>query len=124
MGIEKHMYELTYIVNSVLSDDQIKDLVQKVTQYIAEGGGEIVEVDEWGSRRLAYPLQKKRNGYYVNMYFRAPGTYIARIERALEIDDNILRYLTLRMDPKMVRAYTEQVKRTVLPPLPVIPDND
>lgn len=124
MGIEKHMYELTYIVNSVLSDDQIKDLVQKVTQYIAEGGGEIVEVDEWGSRRLAYPLQKKRNGYYVNMYFRAPGTYIARIERALEIDDNILRYLTLRMDPKMVRAYKDQVKRTVLPPLPVIPDND
>ena len=111
MGIEKHMYELTYIVNSVLGDDQIKDLVQKVTQYIAEGGGEIAEVDEWGSRRLAYPLQKKRNGYYVNMYFKAPGSYIARIERALEIDDNILRYMTLRMDAKMIRHY-EETRRT------------
>ena len=116
MGIEKHMYELTYIVNSVLGDDQIKDLVQKVTQYIAEGGGEIIEVDEWGSRRLAYPLQKKRNGYYVNMYFRAPGTYIARIERALEIDDNILRYMTLRMDPKMIRHYESRQKTAVAVP--------
>ncbi len=124
MGIEKHMYELTYIVNSVLSEEQIKDVVQKVTQYIAEGGGEIVEVDEWGSRRLAYPLQKKRNGYYVNMFFRAPGNYIARIERTLEIDDNILRYLTLRMDAKMERAFKDGKKRTVLPPLPVNRDND
>lgn len=111
MGIDKNMYELTYIVNAVLSDDQIKDIVQRVTQYIAEGGGEIAEVDEWGSRRLAYPLQKKRNGYYVNMYFRAPGAFIPRLERALEIDDNILRYLTLRLDSKMQRHYEERSKQ-------------
>jgi small subunit ribosomal protein S6 len=108
MGIEKNTYELTYIVNAVLSEEQIKDLVQRVTLYISEGGGEVIEVDEWGSRRLAYPLQKKRNGYYVNMYFRATGSFISRMERTLEIDDNILRYLTLRMDAKMLRAYEER----------------
>ena len=105
MSETKNMYELTYIINSVVSDDNIKDLVKRVTTYVEENGGDVVEVDEWGSRRLAFPLQKKRNGYYVNMYFNAPGEIIQKLERALEIDDNILRYLTLRMDAKMIRHY-------------------
>ena len=113
MAIQKNTYELTYIVNSVLSEDQIKDLVDRVTEYVKEGGSEIIEVDVWGSRRLAYPIQKKRNGFYVNMYFRAPGSFIARLERALEIDDNILRYLTLKLDPKMIRHYEEQKNKKV-----------
>lgn len=105
MASNKHTYELTYIVNSVISDEQVKDMVSRVTAYVKENAGEIIEVDEWGARRLAFPIQKKRNGYYVNMYFKAPGELIPRLERAMEIDDNILRYLTLRMDPKMVRHY-------------------
>ena len=108
MSVEKNTYELTYIVNAVISDDQIKDLIRRVTAYVSDSGGEIIEVEEWGSRRLAFPIQKKRNGYYVNMYFRATGTMIARMERALEIDDNILRYLTLKMDAKMIRHYEKR----------------
>ena len=105
MASNKNTYELTYIVNSVISDEQVKDMVTRVTAYVKENGGDIIEVDEWGARRLAFPIQKKRNGYYVNMYFQAPGEMIPRLERVMEIDDNILRYLTLRMDPKMVRHY-------------------
>ena len=111
MATKQNSYELTYIVNSVLSDEQVKDLVSRVTAYISEAGGEIIEVDEWGQRRLAYPIQKKRNGYYVNMYFRSSGTMIPRLERALEIDDNVLRYMTLRMDAKMIRHYEESKTR-------------
>lgn len=113
MSVAKHTYELTYIINAVISDDQIKNLVKRVSTNISESGGEILEVEEWGSRRLAYPIQKKRNGYYVNMYFRAAGSMIMRLERALEIDDNILRYLTLRMDAKMIRHY--ESKKSVIP---------
>jgi len=105
MATNKNTYELTYIVNSVISDEQVKDMVSRITAYVTENEGDIIEVDEWGARRLAFPIQKKRNGYYVNMYFTAPGDMIPRLERTLEIDDNILRYLTLRMDPKMVRHY-------------------
>lgn len=105
MASNKHTYELTYIVNSVISDEQVKDMVSRVTAYVTENAGEIIEVDEWGARRLAFPIQKKRNGYYVNMYFKASGELIPRLERAMEIDDNILRYLSLRMDSKMVRHY-------------------
>lgn len=112
MAENKHMYELTYIINSVISDDQVKDLVSRVSKFVEENDGELVEVDEWGTRRLAFPIQKKRNGYYVDMYFKAPGAIVPKLERALEIDDNILRYLTLRMDAKMIRHYeTSKVKR-------------
>ena len=111
MATTQNTYELTYIVNSVISDEQVKDLVSRVTAYIAESGGDIIEVDEWGQRRLAYPIQKKRNGYYVNMYFRSAGTMVPRLERTLEIDDNVLRYMTLRMDPKMIRHYEESKTR-------------
>lgn len=102
-------YELCYILNAVLNEEQTKDLVERVNKYITENGGEVLDVDEWGSRRLAYPIEKKRNGYYVNMHFKAPGALIVKLERAMEINDNILRYLTLRLDAKMLRHY-EQTK--------------
>lgn len=124
MAIAKNTYELTYIVNSVLSEEQIKDLVERVTVYIKEGGSDILDVDVWGSRRLGYPIQKKRNGFYVNMYFRAPGAFIGRLERALEIDDNILRYLTLKLDPKMIRHFEAQKsKRAEAPAAETTEDN-
>jgi len=104
MAAEKNAYEFTYIINAVLSDEQIKAVVERINKLIKENGGEIKDIEEWGSRRLAYPINKKRNGYYVNMYLDAPGEIIVRLERALEIDDDILRYLTLRMDAKMIRS--------------------
>lgn len=108
MAKPSYTYELTYIVNAALGDEQIKDLVARVNKYITDHDGEILECDEWGNRRLAFPLRKKRNGYYVNLVFTAPGDIIPRLERSLEIDDNVLRYLTLRLDAKMLRAFEKQ----------------
>lgn len=108
MATSLNIYELTFVVNAVLNEDLIKEHVKRVVSSIKESGGEIIEVDEWGSRRLAYPINKKRNGHYVNVYFRAHGSSIQRMERAMEIDENILRYLTIRMDAKMLRHYENQ----------------
>ena len=108
---ELNTYELTYIINSVLNDEQIKEIVAQVNALVEENGGELVEVDEWGSRRLAYPISKRRNGYYVNAYVRLPGEGVVRLERALEITENILRYLTLRMDSKMIRHREKRKSR-------------
>ena len=101
----QNTYELTYIINGVLNDDQIRGLINRVRKFIEENDGEIIELDEWGTRRLAYQINKKRNGFYVNLIFKAEGSLIGRLERALEIEDDILRYLTLKMDPKMIRHY-------------------
>ena len=104
-------YELTYIINPVISDDHTKNLVRRVNKLVEENGGSVLEVDEWGNNRMAYPIQKKRSGYYVNMYFKAPGELIGQLERTLRIEDNILRSLTLKMDAKMQRHYNKQKKQ-------------
>lgn len=111
MAATKNMYEFTYIITPVLTEEQIKDTVSRVNKYIEGNGGTVLEVDEWGSRRLAYQINKKRNGYYVNLYFEAPGDIVIRLERSMEIDDNILRYLTLRMDKKMIQHYQQRTSK-------------
>ena len=115
MTATKNRYEFTYIITPVLTEEQIKDTIKRVNKTVESNGGSIIEVDEWGSQRLAYQINKKRNGYYVNMYFDAPGEIVTRLERAMEIDDNILRYLTLRMDKKMIQHYEQRKKQA--PPI-------
>ncbi|NBC87571.1 MAG: 30S ribosomal protein S6 [Bacteroidetes bacterium] len=111
MASSKNQYELTYVISGVVKQNQIDDIVRSITQYVEGNGGEIIEVDEWGNQRLAYEIDKKRSGYYVNMYFRAPGDLIPKVERQMQINDDILRYLSLRMDAKMIRHYEKQKKR-------------
>lgn len=101
-------YELTYIINPVISDDQTKSIVRKVNKYVEENGGSVLEVDEWGNQRLAYRIDKKRNGYYVNMYFKSPGDLTEGLERHLRLEDNVLRWLTLKMDAKMQRHFKKK----------------
>ncbi len=105
---DRAMYELMYVVNTVLNDEQVKDIVGRVTAYIRESGGDIVETEEKGSQRLAYPIEKKRNGYYVLVHFRADGDFIERFDRALRINDDIMRHLILRYDAKMKRHFEKQ----------------
>jgi small subunit ribosomal protein S6 len=108
MAQSKNQYELTYVISGVVKQNQVDDIVRKVTQFVKDNGGDVLEVDEWGNQRLAYEIDKKRSGYYVNMYFRAPGDLIPKLERQLKINDDVLRFLTLRMDAKMQRHYEKQ----------------
>ena len=112
--MSKNKYELTYIVNPVLEEEQFKAAVEKVNDIIKKNGGTINEVDEWGLRKFAYEMDKKNNGYYVNMYFEAPATAIATVERYMRIEDDYMRYLTLKYDAKMKR-HRELVKTNSVP---------
>lgn len=108
---DTNQYELTYVISGVLSDQEINKTVKRVNKAVDENGGDIIDVDEWGSQRLAYEIEKKRSGHYVNMYFKAPGSVLPRLERTLVIDDNILRHLVLRMDPTMLRQYNRRQRQ-------------
>ncbi len=112
--MKKYFYEFTYIINPVLEEDKFKETTEKVNKLIEDNGGEIVEVDEWGIKSLAYEINGKSNGYYVNMYFNAPAAAIEVIERNVRINDDIMRYLTLKYDAKMQRHY-ELKKKGELP---------
>lgn len=108
--MKRSFYEITYIINPVLEEEQFKEVVDQVGRLVEANDGELVEVDEWGVQRLAYEIDGKGNGYYVNAYFRAPAEAIEAIERQLRINDHILRYLTLKYDAKMMRYYEQRTK--------------
>lgn len=100
------MYELMYIINPVLNEEQTKDIVQRVTAYLSDNGAAVEQVNEMGSQRLAYPIEKKRNGYYVVVNFRlASPEALPKLDRALRINDDIMRHMLLRYDAKMQRHY-------------------
>jgi len=106
-------YELTYIVTPVLEDEEYKEVVNKVNDTIEQFRGEIEEVDEWGIRKFTYEMDKKSSGYYVNLYFEAPSSRIEQIERQLRINDQIMRFLVLKYDAKMLRHRELQKKNAV-----------
>lgn len=110
-----NMYEFAYVVDGVLSEEKIKDVVRRVGEFVKENGCEIIAVDELGVKRLAYPIKKRNNGYYVFMYINGPGSFIARLERAVEINDQILRFVTLKYDAKMKRHFEKQRSVTAAP---------
>ncbi len=111
--MSRNYYELTYILNPVLEDDQYEEIVDKFTDFIRDNEGEVDEVDEWGIRKFEYEMDNKSSGYYVNAYFTAPGELIEKLERALRIDDHVMRYLTLKYDAKMMRHRDLQRKNAV-----------
>ncbi|MGM0546094.1 MAG: 30S ribosomal protein S6 [Bacteroidota bacterium] len=114
--MSRNYYELTYILNPVLEDDQYEEIVEKFTQLIRDNDGEIDEVDEWGIRKFEFEMDNKSSGYYVNAYFTAPGQLIEKLERALRIDDHVMRYLTLKYDAKMMR-HRELQRKNAVPPV-------
>ena len=100
----KRVYETTFIVNASLDDHQIDAVIEKVKDLITKSGGEIREFVKWGRKRFAYPLRKKNNGFYVVIEFSAPGDVIAKLERHYFLDENILRYLSLVLDKRALKA--------------------
>lgn len=121
--MSKSYYELTYIISPVLEDDQYEQIVGKFTDFIKDNDGEIDEVDEWGIRKFEYEMDSKTSGYYVNTFFDAPGDLIEKLERAMRIDDNIMRYLTLKYDAKMLR-HRELQKKNAVPDIFAFDDED
>ena len=77
-----------------------KELIEKVSGQIAENGGEVEKVDEWGKRRLAYAIDYKTEGYYVLVNFSAKPEVPQEIERLLQINEQVLRYLVIRLEEK------------------------
>ena len=100
-------YEIVIILTPLLSEETAKEAIGKFSKIIADGGAEIVQEDNWGLRKLAYPIQKKTTGYYHLTEFRAPGDLINKLEIELRRDERVLRFLTIALDKHAV-AYNEK----------------
>jgi small subunit ribosomal protein S6 len=100
-------YETVFIVTPVLSESQVKETVKKFRNFLTENGSEIVYEDDWGLRKLAYPIQKKTTGFYHLIEFMAEGELINKLEIQYRRDERIIRFLTFRMDKHAVE-YAEK----------------
>lgn len=91
-------YELALVVNAKIEDEAREAVVEKAKGYVARYGGTVTEVEEWGKKRLAYEVQKMREGFYYFIQFEADATCPAEVERHVRIMDNVMRYLVVKQE--------------------------
>ncbi len=100
-------YETVFILTPVLSDAQTKEAVDKFTQLLKDNGATIVNEENWGLKKLAYPIEKKSTGYYTLVEFDAEPSVIKTLETAFRRDERVMRYLTFRLD-KYAKEYADK----------------
>jgi len=105
-----NQYETVFIATPVLSENQMKEAVQKFKKVITDNGGEIVHEENWGLKKLAYPIQKKSTGFYYLVEFKGEGELVEKLEVQYRRDERIIRFLTFRMD-KYAVEYAEKKRR-------------
>ena len=91
-------YELALVVNAKIEDEAREAVVETAKGYVARYGGTVTEVEEWGKKRLAYEVQKMREGFYYFIQFEADATCPAEVERHVRIMDNVMRYLVVKKE--------------------------
>ncbi|MGH7112125.1 MAG: 30S ribosomal protein S6, partial [Stellaceae bacterium] len=92
------LYENVFIVRQDISGAQVDALTETFAQLVADHGGEVRKREYWGLRNLAYRMRKNRKGHYVLLNLSVPPAAVAELERTMRINEDVLRYLTLRVD--------------------------
>ena len=100
-------YETVFILTPVLSDDQMKEAVEKFKGVLLQNGAEIVNEELWGLKKLAYPIQKKSTGFYCLLEFKGEPTIVKKLDIAFRRDERVIRFLTFRLD-KYAQEYAEK----------------
>lgn len=102
-----NQYETVFIMTPVLSEDQMKETVNKFEKLMLDNGCEIVNRENWGMRKLAYPIAKKTSGFYQLFEFRAEGSFIKELEVQFKRDEKIIRFMTVTLDKHAIQ-YNEK----------------
>ena len=109
-------YENLVIVKPTLTEEEIKNSIAAIEAVITENGGQIVARDEMGMRKLAYPIEKNPRGYFHVVYYTIEPSAIAEIERRFRINEELLRFVTIKYDSKReVKAWNDMVEKTKQP---------
>lgn len=96
--MHRNRYETVFIITPVLSDEQTKDVIKKFKDLLKDKGAAITHEENWGMRKLAYPIQKKSTGFYYLMEFESDPSVILPFETEFRRDERVIRFLTTRMD--------------------------
>lgn len=116
------VYESAVLINAALDDQQIDSILTRIKDLITNNGGEIRELDNWGRKRLAYPVDKSKIGYYAIFRFDAPSDIVAKLERTYTLDEQILRFVTLKLSNDALEQLEKNKTLSVIIKDEVIPD--
>ena len=97
-------YEMMYILRPDLGEEQVDQAIAKYQNILTEQGAEDIEIQHRGKRRLAYEIQRLREGVYIQMNYKAPGSHVAPLERAMRLSEDVIRYLTLKQEVPAVET--------------------
>jgi len=104
-------YETVFILTPVLSDAQVEEAVKKFEDFLTDNGCKIVAKENWGLKKLAYPIQLKKNGFYTLIEFQGEGNIVSELELTFKRDERVIRYLTTKMDKHAIEWAVERRKR-------------
>ncbi|MGB3775318.1 MAG: 30S ribosomal protein S6 [Leeuwenhoekiella sp.] len=104
-------YETVFILNPVLSDDQIKETVKKFEDLLVSKGAKMIAKEDWGLKKLAYAIQNKKSGFYHLFEYQVDGEVLSNLDLELKRDERIMRYLTVKMDKYAVEWAVKRRKR-------------
>jgi len=115
------VYESAVLINAALDDQQIDSILSRIKDLITNNGGQIREIENWGRKRLAYPVEKSKIGYYAIYRFDAPSDIVAKLERIYTLEEQILRFVTLKLSNDALeqleknKALSSTIKDEVIP---------
>ena len=101
-------YELAFILNPEVSEEETRAILDRVEQIVANYGGQIVKVNQWGRRRLAYPIERHRDGLYVFIDMILTPETVFELERTLKVSEVVLRHMVKKRDPKAIQKEREE----------------
>jgi len=108
--MREYYYEMVYILRPTMSDEEIEKGIEKVNSYVERYGGEVLKIDRWGRRQLAYPINDYDKGYYVLEYIRTTKhDFVRNMENFFRINEDVIRFLTFRLKPSEVKELKEKL---------------
>lgn len=102
------LYETMFIARQDMTPDSVNELSKQLASVIADGEGKVVKTDNWGLKTLAYKIQKNKKGYYVLMNIDAPAPAVLEMERQIRLNEDVLRYMTIRVEEFAEETSTEE----------------
>lgn len=105
------IYENLFIVKPDATEEEVDHLVEQLSKHVTTGGGTVDKVEKWGKRRLAYRVEKHREGNYVLMQFSAEPSLVREVERRLRVQESVIKFITVRIDETLKRLDKRKKER-------------
>ncbi|HET8851914.1 MAG TPA: 30S ribosomal protein S6 [Ktedonobacteraceae bacterium] len=115
-------YEIGFILNPEVSEEQTRTILERIEQIVARYDGQVIKVNQWGRRRLAYPIEHHRDGFYVFIDTILTPETVSELDRTLKVSEEVLRHLIKKRDPKTVQKEREARAAAAAAPAPTVPE--